>query len=66
METRGRWRREGNQLTIELQETPASLALLGENWQEQRQTLQITRLTDLELVIAGMEFRFHRSLEPAQ
>ncbi|MFO0918050.1 MAG: hypothetical protein U0872_07015 [Planctomycetaceae bacterium] len=66
METRGCWRLEGNQLTIELQETPASLALLGENWQGQQQTLQIMRLTDQELAIAGMEFRFRRSLEPAQ
>lgn len=66
IETCGRWRLEGNQLTIEFQETPVGLALAGESWDGKQQTLPITRLTDQELTFAGMEFRFRRSLEPVQ
>ncbi len=66
IETRGRWRLEGNQLTVEFQETPVGLALTGESWDGKQQTLPITRLTDQELTITGSDLWFRRSLAPVK
>ena len=64
----GHWQLKGDRLTVELTETPATLALWGANWTGQTQTLRIARLTAEELVIADpdsdAELRFRRSLAP--
>lgn len=64
----GRWKLKGNRLTVELTETPATLALWGADWTGQTQTLRIARLMNEELVIADpdsdAELQFRRSLAP--
>jgi hypothetical protein len=63
---RGRWKLQGDQLTVEFTETPPLSALLGENWTSDRFTLGILRLTDEELVLADTEQPFRRDRPPAK
>ena len=64
LDVAGRWQLSGDQLTIELTETPPLIALSGTNWTGQNQTLQIRRLTDSTLEFADADFAFQRSLVP--
>ena len=63
-DVRGRWQLCGDQLTMELQETPPALALRGADWTGQARTGRIVKLTDSELEFADSEMQFRRSLVP--
>ncbi len=60
-DVRGRWRISGDQLTLELFETPPSVALAGANWSGQSKTFRILRLNSVELQLNDAELHFRRS-----
>jgi hypothetical protein len=66
LDLKGRWRLNGEQLTLELLETPPLLALGGENWTGKSNTARIINLTEAELKLEGSDLDFRRSLAPPE
>ena len=64
LDVAGRWHLDGNQVMVEVTETPPGLALGGENWSGQTMTLRIVHLTESELKFADSDVLFRRSLVP--
>lgn len=66
LDLRGRWQLKGDQLTIELAETPPLQALFGQYLQGEKATLRIQQLTSEELRFVGDDPPFRRVPAPAK
>lgn len=63
-EIQGRWRLVGEQLTVEIESTPAPAAFWGGNWQGQTNLFELQKLSSDELQFAGENVIYRKSLTP--